>query len=69
MKTAVLINSNKLSTIISQYLNKKIQVIALKLRNELDYPINITGKIYDRYQNKFKPICSNLVYLEKSQLN
>lgn len=69
-KTILLSSKNNSQfNIISHYLNKKIEVIALKLCNELGYTINITGKIYDRYQNKFKPICSNLVYLEKSQLN
>jgi len=55
--------------IISYYLNKKIAKLQLKLNELLGYSINIRGKVYDRHQNTFVDIYSNLICLDKYHLN
>jgi len=56
-------------TILSLYLNKKIKELELQLTNSFKYPIKIGGKIYHKNQDAFTNIYSDLVCLEKYQLN
>lgn len=56
-------------SVLSYYLNKKIKELQPELRNLLDHPIKIRGKIYNRQENAFKDIYSDLVCREKCYLN
>ena len=55
--------------VLSFYLNKKIKELELQITNLLNQPIKIGGKIYDRNLDTFTTIYSDLVCLEKYQLN
>lgn len=55
--------------ILSYYLNKKIHELQLQLTNLLNDPIKIGGKIYYKNQNSFTNIYSDLVCLQKYNLN
>ena len=56
-------------SILSYFLNNKIKELQHKLDNEIDYPIKIGGKIFNRDENIFKDIYSDLICLEKHALN
>jgi len=56
-------------SIISYYLNGKIKELQLEFRNTFNYPLNINAKIYDRYNNAFRNIYSDLICIEKHYLN
>ncbi len=56
-------------TIISYYFNKKIKELESKLINKISHPVEISGKIYDRFENTFRNIYPKLVCLEKYHLN
>lgn len=56
-------------SILSYYLNKKIKELESQLRKSSNLPIKISGKIYNKNQDTFTKIYSNLVCLEKHQLN
>lgn len=60
---------NSKFSVISYYLNTKIAKLQLELNALLDAPIQIGGKIYNRHQNTFINIYSNLVCLDKYHLN
>lgn len=62
-------SSNRKFTMLSFYLNKKIKELELQLTNLSSQPIKIGGKIYNRNQNAFANIYSDLVCLEKHNLN
>ena len=55
--------------VLSYFLNKKIKELEFQLHNISNLPITISGKIYNRDQDKFMNIYSDLVYLEKHHLN
>lgn len=67
-KTAI-ISKNKQFTMLSYFLNKKIQELEINLASILNFPIEIFAKVYDRDCDTFTPVYSNLVCLEKHQLN
>lgn len=60
---------NRQFSIISYYLNKKIKMLQLELNNLSNGPIKIGGKMYNKYQDAFADIFSDLVCLEKYHLN
>lgn len=60
-------NGNPQFSTLSYYLNQKINALRLELRNASDFPVEISGKIF--HQNDFKPIYSDLVCIEKCDLN
>jgi len=55
-------------SLLSYYLNKKIKELQLQLNN-LSNQLIIRGKIYSKHQNAFADIYSDLVCLDKYQLN
>jgi len=55
--------------VLSFYLNKKIRELELQLTNLSNLHIKIRGKIYNKDQDEFINIYSDLVCLEKYQLN
>lgn len=55
--------------ILSYHLNKKIKELELQLSDLSNIPIKIRGKIYNKNENTFSNIYSNLVCLEKHHLN
>jgi hypothetical protein len=55
-------------SLLSFYLNKKINELQLQLNNLSSQPI-VGGKIYSRNQNEFIDIYSSLVCLDKYHLN
>ncbi|WP_299549692.1 hypothetical protein [Seonamhaeicola sp.] len=56
-------------SVLSHYLNIKIKELQLELNNLLEHPVKIQGKIYDRQNDLFRAIYSNLICLEKYHLN
>ncbi len=56
-------------TIISYYLNKRIKELEIQLINLSSQSIKIRGKIYNRNQDKFSTIYSELICIEKCQLS
>ncbi len=56
-------------SILSHYLNKKIKELQLELDNLFNYPIKISGKIYNRYDHLFNDIYSGFLCQEKHSLN
>jgi len=60
---------NRQFSMISYYLNKKIKTLQLELNNVSNEPIKISGKMYNKYQNAFTDIFSDLVCLEQFHLN
>ena len=56
-------------SIISYYLNQKINELQIQLSNLLKTPIKIEGKIFNKYQNSFTNIYSDLICLQKHHLN
>ena len=55
--------------ILSYYLNKKISELQLHLTDILNIPIKIRGKIYDKNEDSFTNIYSNLICLQKHHFN
>ncbi|MDC1162227.1 hypothetical protein OAT18_02175 [Tenacibaculum sp.] len=56
-------------SVLSYYLNSKIKELQLELGDIIDFPLEINGKIYDRFDNVFKNIYSDLICIEKHCLN
>jgi len=56
-------------SVLSYYLNSKIKELQLELDNIIDVPLKINGKIYDRCDNIFKRIHSDLICIDKHYLN
>jgi len=54
---------------VSYYLNGKIKELNLKLQNRIKHSITFSGKIYNRFENTFSTIYSELILIEKHQLN
>ena len=63
------ISYNRQFAVISFYLNKKIKELELQITNLLNQPIKIVGKIYSKDKNTFTNIYSDLICLEKYNLN
>lgn len=61
--------SNYQFTVFSYYLNKKIKELELQLTHLSNNPIKIGAKIYNRDNDAFTNIYSNLICLEKHHLN
>lgn len=55
--------------ILSYFLNVKIKELQIKLSYILDYFVEISGKIYNRQEDRFIQIQSALTCLEKQHLN
>lgn len=62
-------NKNLQFVMLSYFLNKKIEELQYKLSSTTNIAVNINAKIYDKKNGSFTPIYSNLVCLEKFQLN
>jgi len=58
-----------LFSVLSYYLNNKIKELQSELGYLINNPIRINGKIYDRFDNAFKNIYSDLICIEKHSLN
>ena len=56
-------------SVLSYYLNSKIKELQNELGNIINPPLKITGKIYDRFDNIFRNIYSDLICIEKHYLN
>lgn len=56
-------------SILSYYLNSKIKELQFELGNITNDSLKIDGKIYDRFDNAFKNIYSDLICIEKHSLN
>lgn len=56
-------------SVLSYYLNKKIKQLQIELSDLQNYPIRIRGKVYDRYNDVFRAIYSDLICLEKHHQN
>lgn len=56
-------------SLVSYYLNKKIKQLQSRLDGLEGYSLNIYGKVYDKANNKFRTIYTNLVCLQKHHLN
>ncbi|TYA71657.1 hypothetical protein [Seonamhaeicola marinus] len=57
-------------SVLSYHLNKKIKELNIALgKIKVRQALKISGKIYDRSNNTFLNIYSDLIYLEKFQLN
>ncbi|MEP5341385.1 MAG: hypothetical protein ABJL44_11065 [Algibacter sp.] len=66
----VAFKSDKLQfTLLSYYLNRKIKELRLQLMHASNQPIKINGKIFNKTESVFTTIYSDLVCLEKHQLN
>ena len=63
------ISYNRQFAVISFYLNKKIKELELQITNLLNQPVKIVGKIYSKDKNTFTNIYSDLICLEKYNLN
>lgn len=61
--------NNKQFVFLSYYLNKKINKLKLGLNEGFIKPLKISGKIYNKKENSFNCIYSDLIYLEKYHLN
>ena len=55
--------------VISYYLNKKIAKLQLELNQLLGFSVSVGGKVYNRHQNTFLDIYSELICLDKYHLN
>jgi hypothetical protein len=62
-------NYNRRFAVLSFYLNKKIKELELQITNVLNRPIKIGGKIYSKDENTFTNIYSDLLCIEKYNLN
>lgn len=60
---------NRRDAILSYFLNNIIKELQLRLANFPFHSVKISGKIYDRFENSFKNVYSNLTCLEKHSLN
>jgi len=60
---------NRQFSILSYYLNKKIKELQLELNSLFFEPIRIHGKIYNKKENMFNNIYSDLICIEKYCLN
>ncbi|WP_158447905.1 hypothetical protein [Aquimarina longa] len=60
---------NRQFSVLSYYLNKKIKELQLELNNLSNQSIKIKGKIYNRHQDTFTDIYSDLICLNKYHLN
>ena len=56
-------------SVLSYYLNNKIKELEVELRNSIQTPLEINGKIYDRNHKVFKKIYADLVCIGKHSLN
>jgi hypothetical protein len=56
-------------SLLSYFLNNKIKELEIQLSSVLNESVNIDGKIYDRELDTFTTIYSDLICLEKYQLN
>lgn len=56
-------------TVLSYYLNNKIKELRFKLGYNIHFSLKINAKIYDRLNNAFKNIYSDLICIEKHCLN
>ncbi|MDC8005857.1 hypothetical protein POV27_17520 [Aureisphaera galaxeae] len=55
--------------LLSYYLNKRIRELRLQLCSFFRFPFEINGRIYDRYDDTFIAIYSDLICIEKYSLN
>ena len=62
-------NNNRQFAVLSFYLNKKIKELELHITNVLNRSIKIGGKIYNKDKNTFTNIYSDLLLIEKYDLN
>lgn len=62
-------NDNDMFSVISYYLNRKINELYHELHNSLRIVIKISGKIYNRNINTFEDIHPTLICLEHYCLN
>ena len=62
-------NGNRQFAVLSYYLNKKIKELEFQLTNLSKEPIKVSGKIYNRDQDTFTDIYSDLVCLGAYCLN
>ena len=64
------VTDNNQNSILSYLLNDKIRELQFDLRRSLrDNPVKISGKIYNRLEDTFRNIFSNLTCLDKHYLN
>ncbi|KAB1159433.1 hypothetical protein F7018_03740 [Tenacibaculum aiptasiae] len=65
----VWLGDHRQDAIFSYFLNNKIKELQLSLGNFPRQSVKISGKVYNRYENNFKSIYSNLTCLKKHSLN
>ena len=58
-----------LFTVLSYHLNEKIKTLNFQLSDRQKQTVRVTGKIYNRKQEIFTSIYSNLICLEQYHLN
>lgn len=63
------LTNNRQFSILSHYLNKKMKELKFQLFTLFNYPIEIKGQIFDRSENTFKNIYTDLICIEKYSLN
>jgi len=55
--------------LLSYYLNKKVNALKLGLKDSFIKPIKVIGKIYNKQDNSFNHIYSDLICIKKHNLN
>ncbi len=59
----------KVSLIISYFLNERIKELSLKLSQNIQSPLEINGKLYSKPYDRFTAIYSDLLCIRKHNLN
>ncbi len=60
---------NRQFSVISYYLNQKIKELERVLSDSISDQLNISGKVYNRRENRFNEIHSDLICMEHLSLN
>ena len=61
--------NNKQFCVLSYYLNAKVKQLQFKLANSVSQKLSIKAKVYNHKYKRFTKAYSNLICLEKHQLN